>query len=399
MHAGLMASRASLFTGRYPTTVRVRGMGMLPPVEITLPEVLRRHGYATGAFGKVHFTPEQYTHGHLKSDVPILDWRRFAEAAQLPLDMGSACGNDYGFQVHVGCDDACQGNFREWLRREAPELAERRPDRLSPDGPADLWVSPYPSAFHQSTYIASQAEAFIRSQSKGKPWFALCSFVAPHHPFEAPADQIARYPLEAVPPPERRGGVDASRIPAPASDAVGEMDRFGEDVQRRIVQHYLASISLVDDGVGRLIDALRQTGQLDDTVVVFAADHGEFLGNHGLLRKPSLHYDETLRVPLLLKGPGLPARRVDGLVELVDVYPTLLGLLGIDINAGVQGRDWSAQLRNGGEVARDDTYTDMFDLNPMVVGRSNGPYMACVTLRSPRWKLSIYPTAGPQFGQ
>ena len=394
-----MASRAALFTGRYPATVRVRGMGILPPQETTFPEVLKRHGYRTGAFGKVHLTPELYVLNQLRSEVPILDWRRFVEPAKLTPIVEDPCKEDYGFDVHVGCDDACQGNFREWLRRHAPEMLPRKPAIPSDGGPSDLYVSPYPSEYHQSTYIAAQAADFIRSAKDGQPWFAFCSFVAPHHPFEAPADQIARYALDSVPLPEHKGGVQEKFIPAPVSTAIGEADRFPSAVRRRIVQHYLASISLIDDCVGRLLDVLRERNCLDNTMVVFVADHGEFLGNHGLLRKPSLHYDETLRVPLLLRVPGLSARRVAGLVELVDLHPTLLGLLGVQVNPGVQGLDWSNQLRDGAAIGRDDVYADMFDLNPMVFGQLTGPYAACQTLRTPEWKLSVYPTAGKEFGQ
>ena len=394
-----MASRAVLMTGRYPATVRVRGMGVLPPQETTLPEVLRRNGFATGAFGKVHLTPEQFTLHNLHSDVPILDWRRFAEPAILPPMPDDPMKTNYGFEVHVGCDDACQGNFKAWLKREAPELLDRRPERWSPEGPGDLYVSPYPSEYHQTTYIAAQAEQFIRSQTGDRPWLTFCSFIAPHHPFEAPADQIARYDADAVPLPEPKGGVDSRFIPGRAAEAVGEMDRYSEAARRRIVLHYLASISLIDDCVGRLLDAVRDPGRLDDTVVVFVADHGEFLGNHGLLRKPSFHYDETLRVPLLLRVPGFDPRRVAGLVELVDLYPTLLGLLGIPINAGVQGADWSAHLHDGRAIGRDDIYSDMYDMAPLVCGETHGPYVACRTLRSERWKLNLYPDHGRQYGQ
>ena len=144
---------------------------------------------------------------------------------------------------------------------------------------------------------------------------------------------------------------------------------------------------------------LRESNCLDNTIIVFVADHGEFLGNHGLLRKPSLHYDETLRVPLLLRVPGLSARRVAGLVELVDLHPTLLGLLGVQVNPGVQGLDWSHQLRDGVAFERESVYADMFDLEPMMFGRRIGPHVACQTLRTREWKLSVYPTAGKEFGQ
>jgi arylsulfatase A-like enzyme len=389
-----MASRASVMTGRYPASVRVRGMGVLPPSETTIAEWLARQGYATGAFGKVHLTPERYTLHDLHSDVPILDWHAFAKDAQLFPVPDDPFKRDYGFQVHVGCDDACQGNFRAWLQAHAPELATAgRPDPL-PDAPGDLFVSPYPSEYHQTTYIAAEADRFIRAQNVAAPWFAFCSFVAPHHPFEAPADQVARYPLDTVPHPSAKGGVDITELPARLSDAVGEMDRYPAPVQRRIVQHYYASVSLVDGAVGGLIATLEATGQLDNTIVVFVADHGEMLGNHGLLRKPSLHYDELLRVPLIVRASGCAPRREAGLVELVDLYPTLLGLLGLPVNPGVQGNNLSGPLRNGGPVGRRDVYSEMHEMDPMVCEAGSGPYTACRTLRTADWKLNVYPCNG-----
>lgn len=396
-----MASRAVLFTGRYPATVRVRGMGLLPPAETTLPEVLQRHGFRTAAFGKVHLTPEQYTLAQLHSDVPLLDWRPFARDGMLTPISDDPCKRNYGFEVHTGCEDILLGGFREWLKACAPALLERRPVRLRPDGPADLWVSPYPSACHPTSYIAQSAAEFLRTQKDGQPWLTFCSFIAPHHPFEAPEDQLGRYDVAAMPLPADKGGVEAALIPSPASTAIGEMARYSDAVQRRIVQHYLASISLIDDGVGCLLKALESSGQLDDTLILFTSDHGEFLGNHGLLRKPSLHYDETLHVPLFIRMPRgqLQPRREAGLVELADVYPTLLGLLGIPITPGVQGRDWSAALRDGGRIGRESVYADMYDLTPQRYGSLTGPYMAVQTLRTERWKLNLYPTAGPSYGQ
>ncbi|MFW6146127.1 MAG: sulfatase [Planctomycetota bacterium] len=394
-----MASRASVMTGRYPATVRVRGMGILPPQETTLPEWLQRHGYRTGAFGKVHLTPEQFTRHQLDSDVPILDWRRFAELSHLAPIPDDPFKTNYGFEVHVGCDDMNQGNFHAWLRREAPHLADRpRPQPWREDGPGDLWVSPYPAEYHPTTYIARRAERFIRERTGEAPWMTFCSFVAPHHPLEAPEEVIARYDDQSIPLPWMESDVDGAFIPPAIAAAIGEMDRYSEDVARRIVLHYLASISLVDDGVGRLVDALRDRGQWDETLIVFVADHGEFLGNHGLLRKPSLHFDDLLRVPLLMRGPGLTPRRAAGLVELVDLYPTVLSLLGLDVNPGVQGADWSEPLRAGRPFGREDIYADMFDMAPVVGGTNHGAYGACQTLRTDRWKLNLFPTAGPQYG-
>ncbi|MCK5844936.1 MAG: sulfatase-like hydrolase/transferase, partial [Victivallales bacterium] len=362
-----MASRASLMTGRYPSSNRVRGMGVLPPSEATFPEVLWRNGYATGAFGKVHLTPEQYTLNELGRDIPSLDYKDFAKDAGIQPIPDDPFKKNYGFDTYVGCEDILQGEFKKWLKERAPHLVDLKRKPLGEGAPGDLFVSPYPSEFHQSTFIAEKAIEFIEARSEeSAPWMTFCSFIAPHHPFEAPADQLARYDDLEIPLPEEKGEIAPSLIPDPASTAIGEMDKYSDEVKRLIVKHYLASISLVDDNVGRLISALERTGQLDDTIIIFVADHGEFLGNHGLLRKPSLHYDETLRVPLIISGPNTvgKGRRVSGLVELTDVHPTLLGLLGIPINDGVQGMDWSENLKSGDEIAREDIYSDMFDLIP-----------------------------------
>lgn len=397
-----MASRGSLFTGRYPAAIRIRGMGILPPQEVTTPELFQRHGYSTGAFGKLHLTPELHSLRVLGSETPIVDWTAFAEAACLTPIPADPCKERYGFQEYVGgYEDCLPGNFHAWLDQVRPELRQARTIPV-PGGPADLFISGYPSEFHPTTFIANQAEAFIRRQSA--PWFAFCSFVAPHHPFEAPADQLARYDRDALPMPDRKGGVDGSLIPEPARQALDEMRDWSASAVRSMVHHYLASISLVDDGVGRLLAALGETGQLEDTIIIFTADHGEFLGNHGLVRKPSLHYDETLRVPLLLRLPGRAqaGRRIPGLVELVDVHPTLAGLAGVPRNPGVQGIDWSEALRSGDGIGKPDVYADMHDdpVRPATCRIAcGGPYMSVQTLRTGQWKLNLYPTATSAHGQ
>lgn len=395
-----MASRGSLFTGRYPATIRVRGMGILPPQETTTPELFQRQGYSTGAFGKVHLTPELYTRQVLKLASPTLDLRPYAEDACLGPLPDDPAKFQYGFQTHVGHDDALHGNFREWLAGVRPDLLDRKPERYA-DGPGDLWISPYPAEFHPTTFIAKQTESFIRSQTA--PWFAFCSFVAPHHPFEAPAETIARFKTADIPLPELKGGVADALIPPAARKALVETMGWSDDIWRRVVIHYLAAIALIDDGVGRLLRALEETGQLDNTIIVFNADHGEFLGNHGLLRKPSLSYDETLRVPLLIRGPGLPAgRRVSGLVELTDLHPTLLGLAGVPVNPGVQGIDWSDALKTGTEIGREEIhsamFTDPFDPKTCRIS-GGGAYAAVQTLRTARWKLNAYPADGSEYGQ
>ncbi len=201
-----MASRASLFTGRYPSTVRVRGMGILPPSETTFAEMLRKDGYHTACAGKLHFTPEQYTKNQIKSDVPVIDWKKFAADSKIADTPEDPVKENYGFEKYIGCEDILKGNYQDWLEENYPEFSGKKPDIFYSDGPRDLFVSPCPSEAHHTTFIARQAEAFIKEWKDKNPWFVFCSFIAPHHPFEAPRDQIDRYDEEDIPLPEEKGG-------------------------------------------------------------------------------------------------------------------------------------------------------------------------------------------------
>jgi len=392
-----MASRGSMFTGRYPEAIGVRGMGVLPPDEVTFPQALRRAGWRTGAFGKVHFTPQQYTMNVLKTQHPSLNWRDFGEGCAIVPPADDPSASQYGFEEYVGDEDALHGPFMDWLARDKPELLNAQPTRF--DGPpSDLFVSPYPASHHPTTFVANHAIDYIQRRSD-QPWMTLCSFVSPHHPFQAPAEVIDRYPLADVPLLPRRGGVSMRDIPAELQSAIDEFDQYDPLMQQRVVQHYYASISLIDDQVGRLLDTLESTGQLDNTIVLFTADHGEFIGSHGLIRKPTFHYDDTLRIPLIVRAPGVVPRREDGLVELVDLVPTLLELVDQPIPAGVQGISWANALKTRGAIGRPDIYSDMHHMDPMVHAKANGPYTTCYTLRTADWKLNIYPREPNPTGQ
>ena len=107
-------------------------MGILPPQETTTPELFQRHGYRTGAFGKVHLTPELYTRRILKSETPILDWRAFADAACLAPIPPDPRKERYGFQDYVGCEDCLQGSFREVRDEMLWRLTRRLTRNLDP---------------------------------------------------------------------------------------------------------------------------------------------------------------------------------------------------------------------------------------------------------------------------
>ncbi len=392
-----MPSRAAMLTGRYPNTIRMgNGSPLLDPRETTLPEILRRQGYCTGMFGKLHVTPQQYTFEHLGSNRPLTDAGRFLEAAGLPALPADPVKRDYGFQETVGFEDMLWGNYIDWLRDRDPDLAARLPERgmsawsgweREGEAPlADVGKTILPAELHPSAFIAESAIDFFSRRHAERPCFMQVSFVDPHHPWDPPGEIARRYPIEQMPLPCPAA---PGNVVLPPSLAARRTDFSGipPGLARKTVAYYYAMIETVDRAVGRLVSAIEAAGELENTIFVFAADHGELLGDYGLWRKGSYHYDCMIRVPCFISWPRrIPSRqRIDGLIRSIDLTTTLLGLLGQPVPAAMQGTDWSDALRQETVTGHEWVYCELYNT-------SRGPYVDCWTVRTPRTKLNYYPS-------
>jgi arylsulfatase A-like enzyme len=199
----------------------------------------------------------------------------------------------------------------------------------------------------------------------------------PHAPFDAPPEYLARVDAESLPMPLFRDS-DIERQRAFA--AIDQQTKVAVDPRLRhkvqavvetehdlvasappraydaleVKANYYAMIMLIDDQLRRIIDALRATGQLDNTVIVFMSDHGELLGDHGLILKGCRFFDGLVRVPLIFSWPGelREGLRSDALVETVDVAPTLLEAAGLPVPAAMQGRSLLPLMRGQAEPHR-----------------------------------------------
>ena len=204
-----------------------------------------------------------------------------------------------------------------------------------------------PAELHQTTFCAEKAADFIE-QSDGRPWFFSFNCFDPHHPFDPPPEYMARYDIDAMPLPKFRDGELAGKTTYQrldhewAHNAKGEFHTgaMTDRDRREVTAAYLAMCELIDDQVGRMLEALERTGQADDTLVIFMSDHGEMLGDHGIYFKGPHFYEEAIRVPLMMRWPGRFQRnlRVGGLVELIDIVPTLLEAAGLEVPPAVQGK-------------------------------------------------------------
>jgi iduronate 2-sulfatase len=265
---------------------------------------------------------------------------------------------------------------------EEPRIFTLAPGKFG--GTLSWYASPAPDEKHTDGLVARQAERLLEqfATDRDRPFLLAVGFFRPHTPFVAPAEPwFAMYPEAEMPVVT---GVAEDRADIPAEALTGRSrddDRLTDDLRRRCRQAYLASISFVDAQLGRVLAALDRTGLADETIVVFTSDHGYHMGEHGLWQKQSL-FEESCRVPLLVVAPGAssPGTVVAAPVSLVDLYPTLAELCGLQPPATLQGQSLVPLLRDPGAVGRGWAVTQ--------VVRPGAGAVTGYSLRTPRFRYT-----------
>ena len=231
---------------------------------------------------------------------------------------------------------------------------------------------------HSSTLFADAAIQFLREEARGDaPFFLYVAFTAPHDPRDPPAEERDRYKAERPPLPPNflpqhpfDNGFcvlrDENLAPWPRT----------EYVVREQLAEYWALVSHLDREVGRILDALEESGEAGNTLVVYAADHGLAVGSHGLLGKQSL-YEHSMGAPMILAGPGIPQGSSDALVYLHDLFPTLLARAGVRGPASETAYDLAPLWSGVAPELRSARFHAM--------GRTQR------AIRDRRWKLIRYP--------
>ncbi len=205
---------------------------------------------------------------------------------------------------------------------------------------------------HQTTWCTDETIRFV-TENRTRPWLISVNVFDPHGPFDPPEEYRRRYEADELPGPHfhesdleiqaRLAEVDFPRKASPPEEF---------EAQDKIAAYY-AMVELIDDNVGRLLDHLEETGQREETLFIFTSDHGEMLGDHGLLSKGCRFYEGLVRVPLIMSLPGRfrTDERSEALVELIDIAPTLLDLASVPHPPRMQGRSLLPILE--GKVERD----------------------------------------------
>jgi len=367
-----MPNRATLMTGRMPSLHGVRHNGIeLSLDETTFVDLLREAGYRTALVGKAHLqnitgAPAQW---------PPDPTRRLAREARRPgpgrhgQELGPTWEADpaheltlpyYGFEkvdLSIRHGDQQYGHWRRWLRRQVKDADGLiGPDNAIATPEFELtkcrqaWRTRVPEELYPTSWITAQTIDAIRAAAaQHAPFFIQCSYPDPHHPFTPPGKYWDMYaPDDVALPPSYRAkhGALPSHVAwlhhkRDAGQAVKHTQALfacSEREAREAIALNYGSISMIDDGVGRLMAELERLSLAAETVVVFTSDHGDFLGDHQLLLKGPIHYRGLIRVPFIWMDPAEGTACVsDALTQAIDLAPTVLDRADIAPFNGIQG--------------------------------------------------------------
>ena len=415
-----MSNRASLMTGRMPSLHGTRCNGIpLAQNATTFVELLRESGYFTGLVGKCHLQnmtdmppeaprpafPEgkQAPPAHLADaikdrwqdgnyDMELLrKWREEPKhRVKTPY---------YGFD-HVDLatmhGDMVEGDYARWLQSQVGEIDQLRGAKNAfPDdrySAPQAWRTRVDEHLYPTAWVGDRAEEFLeRAANQNRPFFLHCSFADPHHPFTPPGKYWDMYDPDDIELPASFyldvGGTFAPVAALHRERAEGRgriTSTVGFAATEREAKEALAltygMISMIDDAVGRVLARLSALGLDDNTVVIFTSDHGDFMGDHGLLLKSALHYQSLVRVPFIWTEPqgrlpnaGLPTQ---ALASTIDIATTVLSRAGLAPYYGIQGLDLTPALQGQTSAGRtavlieEDGHAPTFGLKVPVRARS-----------------------------
>ena len=371
-------SRASFLTGRYPRTTRCRANGqMLPADERLISKVLTENGYYCSLVGKLHLAPCG-PHACKIIEDRIDDGFTEFHWAHNPSGIGNSGLPESGGAYWSG------NEYGRWLYKQGKFFIE---DNYDPMGYVQVGMDEdvhftkwcIDCAIDQIRYSA--AEHKYMPTERAPSWFYNINLFDPHHAFDPPKRLLDKYLARAdkLPLPKYVPGELLNKNMFQKIDHLNanncttkkhhfSFDEMTPDDHRLIKAAYYAMIENIDIQFGRLMQALEETGEIDNTIVIFTSDHGEMLGDHGIYLKGPYFYEPQVRVPLIIswKGHFLEGAKLDTLSELVDLVPTIEELCLGKTEPGVQGKSLAGILTGdqAPETHRSSVYSEYYAAMP-----------------------------------
>ena len=374
-------ARASIFSGLYLSRHGAWNVGMNVPEDVPfVSHRLAEAGYRTHYVGKAHFqsfggTAELSRECVREGQDRYPDWT----------------GPYYGFQtVELSLGHGpygLRGHYGAWVRSQVTAEqyeAFQEADSLSDvhfGGQAQDWDLPV--RLHSSVWTADRTIEFLQQHDPARPFLLAVGFQDPHHPHCVPRDFADRVDPQVVPLPDftegelddkpphflctHRGELETSEFRGEYS--VGGQGR-GADFRKASEQdarlgraYYYSMVRLIDQQMGRILEAMERHALAENTLVVFTTDHGELLGDHGLWMKGPYHYEQLVRIPMIVRWPQGFARglRVGSLLSQVDIVPTILAAAGVAGREELDGVDAGEMLRGDLDAVREDVLIECVD--------------------------------------
>lgn len=392
-------TRASWITGLYPSQHGAYSLGTkLMETVPTVGDIFQEHGYRTALVGKAHFQPLKATDEYPSLEsYPLLHdlefWRNFhgpfygfghVELARNHTDESHA-GQHYALWME-------EKGYKDWRKYFQPEHA-----RLPPGASWNI-----PEEIHYNTWIAERTNALMEQYSAaGQKFFLWASFFDPHPPYMVPEPYASMYDPKKVSVPEYRAGEfddkppyfklsqhakpDFSEFQEPGGNAIhgaGSHLRSRDTKAKNIAAMY-GMMTMLDKYIGKILDKLDDLGLANNTLVCFTSDHGDFLGQHGLVAKAIHHYEDLLRVPLVVSMPGIvPQGSVShALQSTLDLPQTFLSFAGIRPPRTMTGVDEKAVWTGKTENIRDHV---------MVENQHQPTTMNMRTYINQRYKITVH---------
>lgn len=318
-------ARAGMLTGMSPWHHGMLGYGKVAehyPYE--MPQMLRDLGYKTIGIGKMHWEPQNALHGF---EMTLLDESGRVESPNFMSD------------------------YRKWFNVQACGL--------NPDSTGIEWNAHQaghyllPEELHPTTWTGDQAVTLIKNYSSDQPLFLKVSFARPHSPYDPPQRYVDMYANSSIPNPAV--GQWCKEMPLdehPEKRPENFKANYGDEYAQNSRKYYYASITFIDDQVGRIIDELKRKGMYDNALICFVSDHGDMLGDHHLWRK-TYAYEGSSAIPYIMKFPTTVKSQIkkgaviDEPVELRDLLPTYLAINDQPIPDAMDGLSLLELLKKG----------------------------------------------------
>jgi arylsulfatase A-like enzyme len=390
-----MPNRATFMTGRMPSLHGSRHNGIpLSLTATTFVDIMRAAGYDTALIGKCHL--QSISGGVPTIGMPEADPNKLRAPEHLreadrtwlvhgryDQELRSTWRGDpdfeltlpyYGFshvELAVGHGDEVTGHYERWLNARHSDADSLRGRKNQLPGnhyiAPQAWRTRVPEALYPSSYIAERTMAYLEQHASNdaKPFFLQCSFPDPHHPFAPPGQYWDMYDPAAISlPPSFHSGehplpphlqqLYLEREQAKANRDGQRTFAITERETREAIALTYGMITMIDDAIGRILGCLGASGLLENTIVIFNADHGDFMGDHQLLLKGALHYQGLVRVPFIWSDPMAESAGLanSGLCGTIDLARTILERAGLEGHNGMQGVSL-LQAVSGGETGHD----------------------------------------------